>query len=44
MLFFSIKTKDAETVKKILNRESAIEFSGLNVLKDSLTVGQTFFV
>lgn len=44
MLFFSIKTKDAETVKKILNRESAIEFSGLNVLKDSLTVGQVVFI
>ena len=30
-LFFSIKTKDADTVEKILNREENIEFDGINV-------------
>lgn len=43
-MFFSIKTKDRDTVAKILKKESAIEFSGLNVLQDRLHVGQVVFI
>ena len=42
--FFSIKTKDAETVSKILQRQSGIEMSGINVLQDKLQVGQPVFI
>ncbi len=42
--YFSIKTKDANTVKKILNRESNVEFDGLNVLQDSMKNGQPVFI
>lgn len=43
-LYFSIKTKNAETVEKILNRESDIEFDGINVLEDLLIPGRTIFI
>lgn len=43
-LFFSIKTKDADTVEKILNREENIEFDGINVLEDLLTPGRIAFI
>lgn len=42
--FFSIKTKDAETVSKILQKHSGIEMSGINVLQDKLQVGQSVFI
>ncbi len=42
--YFSIKTKDADTVKSILSRSSNIEFNGLNILQDSLKVGQPVFI
>lgn len=42
--FFSIKTKDAETVSKILQKQSGIEMSGINVLQDKLHVGQPVFI
>ncbi len=43
-IFFSIKTKDASTVNKILQKQSSIEMSGLNVLQDKLQVGQPVFI
>lgn len=43
-LYFSIKTKNAETVDKILNREDNIEFDGINVLEDLLIPGQIIFI
>lgn len=42
--YFSIKTKNAETVNAILSKESNIEFGGLNVLQDSLKLGQLIFI
>lgn len=42
--YFSIKTKDAETVSKILQKQSGIEMSGINVLQDKLQVGQPVFI
>lgn len=42
--FFSIKTKSAEQVQKILNREQNIEIDGLNILKEGLHVGQLVFI
>lgn len=42
--YFSIKTKDATTVKKILERSEKIEFSGLNILQDSLKLDQPVFI
>lgn len=42
--FFSIKTKDAETVDKILRKEINIVFSGINVLQESLKEGCLVFV
>lgn len=42
--FFSIKTKNPTTVKAILSKQSNIEFDGLNVLQDSLKVGQLVFI
>lgn len=42
--YFSIKTKDANTVKKILERSEKIEFSGLNILQDSLKLDQPVFI
>lgn len=42
--YFSIKTKDADTVKSILSRSSNIEFNGLNILQESLKVGQPVFI
>lgn len=43
-LYFSLKTKDADTVQKILNQDSHIEFGGINVLESSLQVGQIVFI
>lgn len=42
--YFSIKTKDADTVSEILARNSNIEFNGLNILQDSLKLGQLVFI
>ncbi|GAA0061942.1 AAA family ATPase [Clostridium sp. CTA-1] len=42
--YFSIKTKDPNTVKAILEKESNIEFDGLNILQDSLKLGQIVFI
>lgn len=42
--YFSIKTKDASTVTRILRREGNVEFDGLNVLQDSLKLGQVVFI
>jgi hypothetical protein len=43
-LYFSIKTKNAETVDKILNREDNIEFDGINVLEELLIPGRIIFI
>lgn len=43
-LYFSIRTKDENTVDKILNKSTNVEFDGLNVLQDSLKVGQIIFI
>ncbi len=43
-LFFSIRTKDENTVEKILNKSMNVEFDGLNVLQDSLKIGQIVFI
>ena len=42
--YFSIKTKDAETVRKILEKSSSIIFSGINILQDKLKIGQPVFI
>ncbi len=42
--YFSIKTKDSDTVHAILSRNSNIEFNGLNILQDSLKNGQPVFI
>ena len=44
MQYFSIKTKDPETVKSILSKSSSVVFSGINVLQDKLKVGQPVFI
>lgn len=44
MAYFSLKTKNAETVNKILAKEANIEFSGINVLQDSLVEGTPVFI
>lgn len=43
-LYFSIKTKNAETVEDILSKKKNIEFDGLNILQDSIKKGQLVFV
>lgn len=43
-LFFSIKTKDANTVNQILKRAQDVEFDGINVLEELLTTGQIVFI
>ena len=43
-LYFSVKTKDSVAVRKILNKESNIEMSGLNILENALKIGQLVFV
>src|SRR5574344_1030645 len=43
-LFFSIKTKQQETVEAVLSKQPSVEFDGLNVLADSLKIGQLFFI
>lgn len=42
--YFSIKTKDLKTVENILSNKKIIEFDGLNVLKDSIKLGQIVFI
>ena len=42
--YFSIKTKDPETVKAILSKSSSVVFSGINVLQDKLKLGQPVFI
>lgn len=42
--YFSIKTKDADTVHAILAKNSNIEFNGINILQDSLKLGQPVFI
>lgn len=42
--YFSIKTKDASIVREILARSSNVEFNGLNILQDSLKLGQPVFI
>lgn len=42
--YYSIRTKSAETVNKILNRESNIEVEGLNVFEDKLKINQLVFI
>ena len=44
MAYFSIKTRDETTVKAILNNNTSIEFSGLNVLQQSLTLNSPVFI
>lgn len=44
MTFFSIKTKDSKTVDAILSKQNNIEFDGLNVLQESLKIGQPVFI
>ena len=43
-IYFSLRTKNPETVQAIQNKEANIVFDGLNVLKDFLAVGQAVFV
>lgn len=43
-LFFSIKTKDEDTVNKVLKKEQDIVISGLNILKDSIKLEQYAFI
>ncbi len=42
--YFSIKTKEPSIVKSILSRDKNVEFDGLNILQDSLKLGQIVFV
>lgn len=42
--YFSIKTKNDKIVQSILSKESNIEFDGLNILQDSLKLGQRVFI
>ena len=44
MEFFSVKTKDPNTVQKILNKENNIEFDRINVLENELREGAIVFV
>lgn len=40
----SLKTKDASTVKAILNKEENVIFEGINILRDSIYIGQLVFI
>ncbi len=42
--YFSIRTKDPDTVKLILEKSSSVIFSGINVHQDKLKVGQPVFI
>lgn len=42
--YFSIRTKDKETVEQVLAKSSSVVFSGINVLQDKLKLGQVVFV
>ena len=43
-LFFTIKTKNENAVNAVLQKQRCVEFDGLNVLADSLELGQTVFI
>ena len=43
-VFLSVKTKNPDTVKMILNREENIEVDGLNVLEELIRPGQPVFI
>lgn len=40
----SLKTKDATTVQSILAKEENVVFDGINILKDSIYIGQIVFI
>ncbi|MFC5602452.1 AAA family ATPase [Sporosarcina koreensis] len=42
--YYSIRTKDPDTVQKILGGESGIVIEGINLFEDSLTVEQPVFI
>lgn len=42
--YYSIRTKTAETVNKIMNRETNIEVEGLNVFEDKIKINQLIFI
>jgi hypothetical protein len=42
--YFTIKTRNAESVKKILNKEDDIELDGLNVMQENLIIGTPIFI
>jgi MoxR-like ATPase len=42
--FFTIKTKDPTSVDAVLKKQTSVEFGGLNVLSDKLTIGQIIFI
>lgn len=42
--YFSIKTKNPDTVKKILDKEESVEFDGINILQSALKEGQIVFI
>ena len=42
--YFSIKTKDPDTVNLILSKSESVTFSGINVHQDKLKVGQVVFI
>jgi len=43
-LYFSIKTKDADNVEKILSGNDNVEFGGINILEDKLKLGHIVFI
>lgn len=43
-LFFTIKTKNENAVKAVLQKQKSVEFDGLNVLADYIELGQTVFI
>ena len=42
--FFTIKTKNANAVNAVLQKQKSVEFDGLNVLADYLELGQIVFI
>lgn len=42
--YFSIKTKNPDTVKRILNKEENVEFDGINILQSQLKKNQIVFI
>lgn len=43
-VFFSVRTKNADSVGKILAKDNPIEMDGINVLEDRLSLGQPTFI